>query len=75
MKTRVWDRFHQMPKGREFEIYHYAEDELQPVWYHAHPYYEIYFYMMNYFIIFISNFIIISNYFRIKVFIKSYFFF
>ncbi len=47
MKARVWDRFHQMPKGREFEIYHYAEDELQPVWYHAHPYYEIYFFVQG----------------------------
>ena len=47
MKARVWDRFHQMPSGREFEIYHYAEDVLQPVWYHAHPYYEIYFFVQG----------------------------
>lgn len=47
MKQKVWDRFHQMPKGREFEIYHYAEDVLQPVWYHAHPYYEIYFFIQG----------------------------
>lgn len=26
MNKHVWDRFHQMPSGREFEIYHYAED-------------------------------------------------
>ena len=47
MKARVWDRVHQMPQGREFEIYHYAENELQPVWYHAHPYYEIYFFVQG----------------------------
>lgn len=47
MNKHVWDRFHQMPSGREFEIYHYAEDVLQPVWYHAHPYYEIYFFVQG----------------------------
>ena len=36
-----------MPPGREFEIYHYAEYELQPVWYHEHPYYEIYFFVQG----------------------------
>lgn len=34
-----------MPAGREFELYHYAEDVLQPVWYHEHDYYEIYFFV------------------------------
>ena len=47
MKARVWDRFHQMPAGRDFEIYHYIEDVLQPVYYHAHPYYEIYFFVQG----------------------------
>ena len=45
MKKNVWDRGHQMPQGREFEVYHYAENELQPVWYHEHDYYEIYFFV------------------------------
>ena len=47
MKKKAWDRGHQMPPGREFEIYHYAEYELQPVWYHEHPYYEIYFFVQG----------------------------
>ncbi len=47
MKKSVWDRGHQMPEGRDFEVYHYNEDVLQPVWYHAHPYYEIYFFVQG----------------------------
>lgn len=47
MERMVWDRGHQMPAGREFEIYHFSEDVLQPVWYHTHPYYEIFFFVQG----------------------------
>lgn len=42
---RVWDRGNQMPPGREFEAYHFVDTEAQPVYYHNHPHYEIYFYI------------------------------
>ena len=41
----VWDRSNQMPPGREFEAYHYVDTAAQPVFYHNHPHYEIYFYL------------------------------
>jgi AraC-like DNA-binding protein len=34
-----------MPPGREFEAYHYVDTAAQPVFYHNHPHYEIYFYI------------------------------
>lgn len=40
---KVWDRGNQMPPGREFEAYHYVDTAAQPVFYHSHPHYEIYF--------------------------------
>ncbi len=42
-KAAVWDAFHQMPPGREFEAYHHISDTAQTIVYHSHPYYEIYF--------------------------------
>ncbi len=42
---KVWDRDNQMPPGREFEAYHYVDTAAQPVFYHSHPHYEIYFYI------------------------------
>ncbi len=43
--SRVWDAFHQMPPGREFEAYHHMSDSPQAVVYHSHPYFEIYFFL------------------------------
>ncbi len=42
---KVWDEFHQMPPGREFEAYHNVSDTTQAVVYHNHPYFEIYFFL------------------------------
>lgn len=42
---RVWDRANQMPPGREFEAYHFVDTAAQPVFYHSHPHYEIFFYL------------------------------
>ncbi len=42
---RVWDRGNQMPLGREFEVYHCMDVVTQPVYYHSHPHYEIFFYV------------------------------
>lgn len=39
----VWRFENQMPKGREFEIYHSTNTNPQPSIYHSHGYYEIYF--------------------------------
>lgn len=39
----VWQFGNQMPKGREFEIYHATHTSPQPNIYHSHDYYEIYF--------------------------------
>ncbi|MBR2288045.1 MAG: AraC family transcriptional regulator [Clostridia bacterium] len=44
---RVWDRANQMPPGREFEAYHFTDTVAQPVYYHSHPHYEIYFYIQG----------------------------
>lgn len=44
-KAAVWDAFHQMPPGREFEAYHHISDTTQAIVYHSHPYYEIYFFI------------------------------
>lgn len=41
----VWDAFHQMPPGREFEAYHHVSNSVQAVVYHNHPYFEIYFFL------------------------------
>ena len=45
MNNPVWDAFHQMPPGREFEAYHHVSDCPQAVVYHSHPYFEIYFFL------------------------------
>ena len=45
MEKRVWDRANQMPPGREFEAYHFIDTEAQPMFYHNHPHYEIFFYI------------------------------
>lgn len=44
-ERRVWDRGNQMPPGREFEAYHFVDTVAQPVYYHNHQHYEIYFYI------------------------------
>lgn len=44
-RAAVWDAFHQMPPGREFEAYHPISDTTQAIIYHSHPYYEIYFFL------------------------------
>ncbi len=44
---RVWDRSNQMPPGREFEAYHFVDTTAQPVFYHNHPHYEIFFYLQG----------------------------
>ncbi|MBQ9197542.1 MAG: helix-turn-helix domain-containing protein [Clostridia bacterium] len=44
---RVWDRGNQMPPGREFEAYHFVDTNAQPVYYHSHPHYEIYFFIQG----------------------------
>lgn len=44
---RVWDRSNQMPPGREFEAYHFVDTAAQPVFYHNHPHYEIFFYLQG----------------------------
>ena len=44
---RVWDRGNQMPPGREFEAYHFVDTDAQPVYYHSHPHYEIYFFIQG----------------------------
>ncbi len=43
----VWDRANQMPPGREFEAYHFVDTQTQPVFYHSHPHYEIYFFLQG----------------------------
>ncbi|MBR1584078.1 MAG: AraC family ligand binding domain-containing protein [Clostridia bacterium] len=43
----VWDRSNQMPPGREFEAYHFVDTNAQPVYYHSHPHYEIYFFVQG----------------------------
>ncbi len=45
IESKTWDKFHQMPPGREFEAYHHRSDSTQAVVYHSHPYYEIYFFI------------------------------
>lgn len=40
-----WNRYNQMPPGREFEVYHFTDKQLQPVYYHNHQHYEIYFFI------------------------------
>ena len=42
-QRRVWDRQNQMPPGQEFEAYHFVDTAAQPVFYHSHPHYEIFF--------------------------------
>ncbi len=44
-EARVWDEFHQMPPGREFEAYHNVSYSTQAVVYHSHPYFEVYFFL------------------------------
>ena len=44
---RVWDRSNPMPPGREFEAYHFVDTAAQPVFYHNHPHYEIFFYLQG----------------------------
>ncbi len=39
----VWRYEHQMPPGREFAIFHSTHTAPQPLLYHSHPFYEIYF--------------------------------
>lgn len=46
-ERRVWDRGNQMPPGREFEAYHFVDTVAQPVYYHNHQHYEIYFYIQG----------------------------
>ncbi len=46
-QRRIWDRGNQMPPGREFEAYHYVDTAAQPVYYHSHQHYEIYFYIQG----------------------------
>ena len=46
-ERRVWDRGNQMPPGREFEAYHFVDTAAQPMFYHNHPHYEIYFYVQG----------------------------
>ncbi len=45
VESRSWDKFHQMPPGREYEAYHHVSDSTQAVVYHSHPYFEIYFFI------------------------------
>ncbi len=45
IESSVWDKFHQMPPGREFEAYHHSSENVQAVVYHNHPYFEIYFFI------------------------------
>ena len=44
---RIWQRSNQMPPGREFEAYHFVDTDAQPVYYHSHPHYEIFFYIQG----------------------------
>lgn len=46
-QQRFWQRSNQMPPGREFEAYHFVDTAAQPVFYHNHPHYEIYFYVQG----------------------------
>ena len=46
-ERRIWDRGNQMPPGREFEAYHFVDTAAQPMFYHNHPHYEIYFYVQG----------------------------
>ena len=46
-QPRFWERSNQMPPGREFEAYHFVDTVAQPVYYHNHPHYEIYFYIQG----------------------------
>ena len=46
-QRRVWDRSNQMPPGREFEANHFVDTAAQPVFYHNHPHYEIFFYLQG----------------------------
>lgn len=44
---KIWDRPNPMPPGREFEVYHPVDDDVQAIIYHNHPFYEIYFYIQG----------------------------